>query len=233
MKIIAIIPARYGSKRLLAKPLIKIKNKPLVQLTYEAVLDSKLFDAIFIATESKKIQQVTSAFGGTCIMTSEHCKNGTERCAELANKLNFHNNDLIVNIQCDEPFIQKKHLKSLIALFKKNTEIGTLLSLIKDDDIKDPSIVKAVKKEDNTIIDFNRKKSQLNTKFQLYKHVGIYGYTKKILMEITLLKKTKRELIERLEQLRWIQNNYTISAAVIVEDLMSINTENDIKNLEK
>ena len=233
MKIIAIIPARYGSKRLLAKPLIKIKNKPLVQLTYEAVLASKLFDAIFIATESKKIQQVTSAFGGTCIMTSEHCKNGTERCAELVNKLNFHNNDLIVNIQCDEPFIQKKHLKSLIDLFKKNTKIGTLLSLIKDDDIKDPSIVKAVKKEDNTVIDFSRKKSQLNTKFQLYKHVGIYGYTKKILIEIALLKKTKRELIEQLEQLRWIQNNYTISAAVIVEDLMSINTENDIKNLEK
>lgn len=233
MKIIAIIPARYGSKRLLAKPLIKIKNKPLVQLTYEAVLASKLFDAIFIATESKKIQQVTSAFGGTCIMTSEHCKNGTERCAELVNKLNFHNNDLIVNIQCDEPFIQKKHLKSLIDLFKKNTKIGTLLSLIKDDDIKDPSIVKAVKKKDNTVIDFSRKKSQLNTKLQLYKHIGIYGYTKKILIEIALLKKTKRELIERLEQLRWIQNNYTISAAVIVEDLMSINTENDIKNLEK
>ncbi len=231
MKIIAIIPARYGSKRLLAKPLLKINNKPLVQLTYEAVLSSRLFDDVFIATESKKIYQVVSEFGGQCIMTSEYCENGTERCAELINNLDFHNNDLIINIQCDEPFIQKKHLKSLINLFEKNAEIGTLLSPIKDNDIKDPSIVKAVKKEDNNVIDFSRKKSNLNIKSKLYKHIGIYGYRKKTLLEIAVLKKTKRELIEQLEQLRWVENNYKISAALVLEDLISINTENDIKKL--
>jgi len=231
MKIIAIIPARYGSKRLLAKPLINIKNKPLVQLTYEAVLESQLFDNIFIATESEEIQRLVSKFGGTCIMTSKDCENGTERCAELVDKIDIDHNDLIINIQCDEPFIQKQHLENLIALFKENIEIGTLLSLIKDNDIKNPSIVKATKQVDNNVIDFSRTKSNLDTGIQLYKHIGVYGYRKKTLMKIAVLKKTNRETIEELEQLRWIENNYKIYAALIVEDLVSINTKNDIKNL--
>jgi len=231
MKIIAIIPARYGSKRLLAKPLISIKNKPLVQLTYEAVLESQLFDNIFIATDSKKIHRLVSKFGGTCIMTSKDCENGTERCAELVDKIDVDHNDLIINIQCDEPFIQKKHLESLIEMFKKNIEIGTLLSLIKENDIKNPSIVKAAKQADNSVIDFSRKKSNLDTGIQLYKHIGVYGYRKKTLLKLAVLKKTNREIIEELEQLRWIENNYKIYAALIVEDLISINTKNDVKNL--
>ena len=99
MKIIAIIPARYGSKRLVGKPLIQIQNKPLVQVTYEAVLRSGLFDAIFITTESKKIQKVVASFGATCIITSDKCKNGTERCAELSDKLDLDKNDIIINVQ--------------------------------------------------------------------------------------------------------------------------------------
>ena len=233
MKIIAIIPARYGSKRLLAKPLIKIKNKPLVQLTYEAVLASKLFDAIFIATESKKIQQVTSAFGGTCIMTSEHCKNGTERCAELVNKLNFHNNDLIVNIQCDEPFIQKKHLQKVINLFQKNAKIGTLVSPIEKSEMLDPSIVKLNMNTNNHAIDFTRDVTKLKKGYKIYKHIGVYGYTQSTLMEVSKLMRTKREENEKLEQLRWLENNYLIHCAHIEDNIQSINTKKDIKKINK
>ena len=230
MNIIAIIPARYGSKRLLAKPLIKINNKPLLQITYEAVLNSKLFKEIYIATDSEKIQKLASSFRAKCVITSKKCKNGTERCANLINKLDYGDNDLIINVQCDEPFIQKKHLESLINLFKKNNEIGTLISLIKNDEIIDPSVVKAIK-INNNIIDFSRTRCKLNSKYQLYKHVGVYGYRKKTLIDIASLKNTKRELEENLEQLRWIENGFDISSAIIKENLISINTKNDIKKL--
>ena len=149
---IAIIPARYGSKRLLAKPLLKINNKPLVQLTYEAVLSSRLFDNVFIATDSKKIYQVASEFGGQCIMTSEDCENGTERCAETIKKLNekVTMNDLIINIQCDEPFIQKQHLKKIVDLFKyDNGKIGTLIGPIKSLEKIEESVVKVGVDDDN------------------------------------------------------------------------------------
>ena len=164
-------------------------------------------------------------------MTSNNCENGTERCAELVDKIDVDHNDLIINIQCDEPFIQKKHLESLIELFEENIEIGTLLSIIKYNDIKNPSIVKAAKQADNHVINFSRKKSNLDPGIQLYKHIGVYAYRKKILMKLAVLKKTNREIIEELEQLRWIENNYKIYAALIDEDLVSINTKNDIKNL--
>jgi len=231
MKTIAIIPARYGSKRLVGKPLIQIQNKPLIQITYEAVLTSNLFDAIFITTESKKIQQVAASFGATCIMTSDKCKNGTERCAELSNKLDLHRNDIIINVQCDEPFIEKKHLEQILNLFNPKTQIGTLLSSIQDDEIHNESIVKAITTKDNTIINFSRKKNNLDNMCPLYKHIGIYGYRKQTLIEIAALKITKRELAEKLEQLRWIENDYRISCDFVAENLISINTKNDIKNL--
>ena len=88
MKVIGIIPARYGSTRLTGKPLIQFHNKPLIQITYEAIVNSKLFDSIFIATESKIIKKKVMQFGGQCIMTSKAAKNGTERCAELIKKMN-------------------------------------------------------------------------------------------------------------------------------------------------
>ena len=112
MKIIGIIPARYSSSRLTNKPLIKIKNKTLIQLTYEAVSNSNLFDLIYIATDSKKIKNTATAFGAKCILTKQTHRNGTERCIEAIKKMPIpiEDEDIIINIQCDEPFIQKKHL---------------------------------------------------------------------------------------------------------------------------
>ena len=144
MKIVGIIPARYDSKRLFAKPLININNKPLIQLTYEAAFTSRLFDAIYIATDSKKIKNITDSFGANCILTKKEHRNGTERCCELITILNttVNNEDLIINIQCDEPFLKKSHFQTIIQLFNTNTEIGTLISPIHKDEVSDKSIVK-------------------------------------------------------------------------------------------
>ncbi len=235
MKIIAIIPARHGSKRLFGKPLIEIHGKPLMQLTYEAVLQSNLFDFILLTTESNKIKKVATDFGATCIITSEKNKNGTERCAELIGGLNweFNKKDIIINIQCDEPFIQKKHLQKVINLFQKNAKIGTLISPIEKSEILDPSIVKLNTNTNNHAIDFTRDVTKLKKGYKIYKHIGVYGYTHSTLMEVSKLMRTKREEKEKLEQLRWLENNYLIHCAYIEDNIQSINTKNDIKKINK
>jgi len=235
MKIIGIVPARYGSKRLLAKPLIEINDKPLIQLTYEAVLNSKLFDDIFIATDSEKIKNTVSSFGAPCIITSKKNKNGTERCAELIRnkQSDFNDNDLIVNIQCDEPFIQKNHLKKIIDSFKQNIKISTIISPIHDAEISDESIVKINITENNFAINFSRQKSNLSDINKNYKHIGIYAYQKKTLLEIASLLPAKRELTEKLEQLRWLEAGYKISCVFISDNILSINTKKDVKKVDQ
>ena len=233
MKIIGIIPARYQSTRLLGKPLILINGKPLIQLTYEAVLSSKLFDNIFITTDSEKIHELTSSFGAQCIITSKKCKNGTERCAKLITKIEdqIDDEDIIINIQCDEPFIQKKHLIKVIDLIKLDNEIGTLVSHLDEEEINDKSVVKTYFNNNKIAINFSRDPSNFISTPALYKHVGIYGYTKKTLFNIANLKPTKRELKESLEQLRWMEYNYKITCSIIKENITSINTITDLKKV--
>ena len=235
MKVIGIIPARYGSKRLLAKPLIKIHNKPLIQLTYEAVLNSKLFDDIFIATDSKKIKNTVSSFGAPCIITSTKNKNGTERCAELIRTTlsDFNDTDLIINIQCDEPFIKRVHLIKIIDSFKEDIEISTIISPIHDYEIPNESIVKTIIADNNVAINFSRQKSILRDPKKIYKHIGIYGYRKKTLLKLARLDPTKRELAEKLEQLRWMEYGHKITCVLISDNILSINTKNDVKKVTK
>ncbi len=231
MKIIGIIPARYNSTRLLNKPLMKINNRPLIELTYNAVCQSGLFDIIYIATDSKKIQNIASEFSPNCILTSKHNRNGTERCAELITKLNnkIDKNDIIVNIQCDEPFLEKLHFQKIIKLFDFNTQIGTLISPIHKKELLDSSIVKVKNDKNLHVLDFSRE-NHLNQK-SVYKHVGIYAYRKKTLLELAKLPLGKREKSESLEQLRWLEYGYHIRCDFIKKNLISINTEEDIKKV--
>lgn len=235
MKIIAVIPARYKSTRLTNKPLIQINNKPLIQLTYEAVVKTKLFNSIYITTDSKKIQTISEEFGATCILTSTHNRNGTERCIELVEKEKDHISidDIIINIQCDEPFIEKKHLEKIINLFETQELIGTLITPLKNSEVTDKSIVKTITTKEFDAIDFSRTNTNFPTTKKLYKHIGVYAYTKKTLLKLKQLSLTKRELTESLEQLRWLEYNYIIKCAVINESLMSINTKNDLKKVLK
>ena len=236
MKTICIIPARYGSTRIKAKPLIKIYGQTLLQITYEAVKKSKLFDQVFIATDSKKIKTIAANFGAICHITSPKCKNGSERCAELVKTLSQKINaeDLIINMQCDEPFIQKSHLKNFIELLKtinnNNFQIGTIVCPIKKSDISNDSVVKAhINNGENIVRNFTRKISKEYSK--IYQHVGIYGYKANVLLKLAALAQAKREKEESLEQLRWLENGYKICCSLIKENISSINTHNDIKKL--
>ena len=232
MKIIGIIPARYNSQRLSNKPLININGKPLIQCTYEAVLNSKVFDLIYITTDSEKIKKIVEQFGAKCILTSIKHRNGTERCVELINKLKatISNNDLIVNTQCDEPFLEREHFEKIISLFNNPTAIGTLICPLESTDFKDQSIVKVMTNSNHMALDFKR---TINSEKKLYKHIGIYAYKVSTLLKLGKLALGKRELNESLEQLRWLENNYRIHCGLIKKNVISINTKNDLKKVIK
>ena len=233
MKIIGVIPARYNSKRLPGKPLIKIHGKALIELTYTNLIKMELFDSIYIATDSEQICNEVKKIGASTIMTSVDLKNGTERCNEAIKKLGsqIYHDDIIINIQCDEPFVKKKHIQKILSLFTKKTHIGTLVSYIKTKDINNPSVVKVNLDTDNQALIFSRFIHDLDNTQQLYKHIGIYAYRKDTLNLLSNLPATIEELEQKLEQLRWINTHYNITCGVIKDDILSINTEDDLKNI--
>ncbi len=235
MKIIGIIPARLQSKRLVNKPLLEFNNKTLLQHTYEAVKHSALFDHIYIATDSKLIQNAANDFNAEVILTSKKNKNGTERCIDVIKQLSqdIENNDLIINIQCDEPFLIKKHFEAIIKAMNSNVQIATLISPIKKLEFNDVNVVKVSVNKDFMANKFSRFHNKFKTKEILYKHIGIYAYKKNTLLKLSKLKEVQIEIEESLEQLRWTKNNYIIHCIPIAEDLVSINTIDDVKKVLK
>jgi 3-deoxy-manno-octulosonate cytidylyltransferase (CMP-KDO synthetase) len=233
MKIIGVIPARYNSKRLPGKPLIKIHGKTLIELTYTNLIKMELFDSIYIATDSEQICNKAKEIGASAIMTSIDLKNGTERCNEAIKKLGskISHDDIIINIQCDEPFVKKKHIQKILSLFTQKTHIGTLVSYLKTKDINIPSVVKVNLDKNNQALIFSRFIHDLDNTQQLYKHIGIYAYRKDTLNLLSNLPATIEELEQKLEQMRWINTHYNITCGVIKDDILSINTEDDLKNI--
>ena len=235
MKIIGIIPARLQSTRLVNKPLLEFNNKPLLQHTYEAVEQSTLFDSVYIATDSEEIQKTAQSFNAEVIITSIKNTNGTERCIDVIQQLNkeIHNNDLVINIQCDEPFLRKKHFEAIINIMKNNVQIATLISPIKKLEFHDTNVVKVSVNNQFIANKFSRFLRNFNEKDQLYKHIGIYAFKKHTLLKLSQLNEVQIEKEESLEQLRWLKNNYIIQCRAITEDLISINTMDDVKKVLK
>ena len=235
MKIIGIIPARLESTRVANKPLLEFSNKPLLQHTYEAVKNSALFDQIYIATDSKLIQTAAHTFDAKVVLTSTKNQNGTERCIDVIKQLNndIHNNDIVINVQCDEPFLRKKHFETIIKLMKGSAQIGTLISPIKKLDFYNKNVVKVSVNDDLKANNFSRFYEKFDSEEIIYKHIGIYAYKKVALLKISKLKEVQIEKEESLEQLRWLKNNYIIHCKLILEDLLSINSIEDVKKVLK
>ena len=223
MTIIGIIPARYDSFRFPGKPLVIIKEKPMIQHVYEQAKKADQLDEVIVATDDSRIEKTIKDFGGNVMMTKSAHRSGTERCAEVYQKLKDAGNifDVIINIQGDEPFIDPKQINLVASTFKeKNVQIATLSKKIDDTfELFDPNVVKVISDITGNAIYFSRQTipfvrgqkmddwKQLSTHF---KHIGIYGYQSAILEEIVILKQSSLEMAESLEQLRWIENGYTI-----------------------
>ncbi len=235
-KIAIVIPARYGSSRLPAKPLLIVKNKPIIQYVYEAARKSKLANEVIVATDDERILNCVKNFGGNAEMTRTDHQCGSDRIAEIASRHDF---DYILNLQGDEPQITPEVIDLAIeTLINDETcDISTLVREIKDiNQINNPNCVKCV--FDNNFnalyfsrcpIPYERNKNQA----PYYAHIGIYGYKKESLIKMTQLPQSYLEKQESLEQLRALQNNMKIKVAITTLNPTGIDTIEDYEKFKK
>ncbi len=234
-KIIAIIPARYASSRFPGKPLVDIAGKPMIQRVYEqASLCQGLTDVI-VATDDERIKETVDSFGGKAEITLASHTNGTERCQEVASR---NPADFYVNIQGDEPFIKPQQIDDLIEILNSKTELGTLVKKITDPDLlENPNTMKVVLNSKNEAMYFSRncipyvrdhEKTEWLKQHTFFKHIGIYAYRRDILDQIVSLPQSSLEKAESLEQLRWLENGYTIRVAKTQVETIGIDTPEDV-----
>lgn len=243
MKFIGIIPARYASTRFPAKPLAILGGKPVIQRVYEQV--ASVLDVAYVATDDERIEQVVKDFGGKVVMTSVHHKSGTDRCYEAFQKIG-EGYDVIVNIQGDEPFIQRSQLEAVKACFEDEaTQIATLVKPFTVEDgfgalenVNSPKVVVNKSMQalyfSRSIIPYqrNRDKAEWLSGHTYYKHIGLYAYRAEVLKEITSLPQSSLELAESLEQLRWLENGYTIKVGISDIETIGIDTPQDLARAE-
>ncbi|MGE0562019.1 MAG: 3-deoxy-manno-octulosonate cytidylyltransferase [Flavobacteriales bacterium] len=242
MKILGIIPARFGSTRFPGKPLIDIDGKTMIQRVYEQAKQTTALADVMVATDDDRIFDEVARFGGKVVMTSPNHQSGTDRCAEVLNKLNEHF-DVVINIQGDEPFIDPKQINQLCNCFLDDkTQIATLIKRITDQhDLFNENKVKVIFNVNQFAIYFSRNaipffsgETQENwlKKHSYFKHIGIYGYKTEVLKTITALKPSTLELAEGLEQLRWLENSYNIKVAETDLEAIAIDTPDDLKKIK-
>ena len=245
---IGIIPARYASTRFPGKPLALIQNKPMIQYVFERCKEADL-DALYVATDDERIRKCVKNFGGKAIMTSTQHNSGTDRCAEVARFLDLQNSDLVINIQGDEPFIRKEEINLLTNMFdKQKVNIATLVKpFTAEEDYQNPNKVKVVFTNSHQALYFSRSpipytnstqftaaSNKLQPAFNpqfLFKHIGIYAYRNNILQKITKLPVSKLEEFERLEQLRWLENDFSIHVQICHHESIAIDTPEDLKSI--
>ena len=239
MKFIGIIPARYGSTRFPGKPLADICGKNVIRRVYEQA--SKALDTVVVATDDERIYDAVEAFGGKVVMTRADHKCGTDRCLEAYEGITTpswreqNNTDtVIINIQGDEPFIQPEQIEALMACFdREGTDIATLVRPFTDKDSQaDLENVNTPKVEWDKVTgeakNFSRKVIACADGTH-YRHIGIYAYRADVLARITKLAQSPREIEERLEQLRWLENGYTIRVGVTDTPTIGIDTPEDLQ----
>ncbi len=231
-----IIPARYGSKRLQGKPLLKVCNKPIIQWVWEKAIQVKSADIVIIATDNKEIYDYAKSFGANVEMTSEHHKCGSDRIVEVAEK--YPELSYIINLQGDEPMINTSCVEEVIKLLKEdnNADISTLVSEIKNEDVDDPNMVKCVKDINGYAMYFSRSKIPYERNMgiaKFYKHIGIYGYKREALFKMTKFPQPEIEQAESLEQLRALYNGMKIKTSVVEYNAIGIDTIEDFNAFKK
>ena len=231
-----IIPARYNSKRLQGKPLIKVCDKPIIQWVWERAKSVKSADSVIIATDDQRIFDCAKSFGGDVEMTSTEHKCGSDRIVEVAQR--HPEFGYIINLQGDEPMINTDCVEEVIKQIKEdeNADIATILSPIgKDEDLEDPNMVKCVVDVNGYAMYFSRSKIPFERnegKSKFYGHLGIYGYKKEALFKMTSLSQTDYEMAESLEQLRALQNGMKIKVSVVENVPVGIDTIEDFENFK-
>ena len=238
MKIVAVIPARLNSTRLNNKLLRDICGKTLIRRTYEATKDSKLFDDVVVVTNSKKIVNELINYKIKYLFDESEYETGTDRIAAVANEIHA---DIIINVQGDEPFVKPNTVSSIINVFKNDLDnsikIVSVMTPFKDDfELNNPNNVKVVTDKSNNAIYFSRYpipyKKNINTSIA-HKHVGIYAFRKKALIEFSKLSISDLESSEKIEALRLVENDIKIKMINSNDLFIGIDTEDDLQKAIK
>jgi 3-deoxy-manno-octulosonate cytidylyltransferase (CMP-KDO synthetase) len=234
---IVIIPSRLSSTRLKEKALLDLNGKSLIERVYLRAIQSNA-TKVFIATDSKKIEDHVKNFTSNVILTSVEHVSGTDRVHECASKLDIGDDMVIVNVQGDEPFINPVTINKTadIIFNNKNAFVGSACTLFNDNDFEDPNNVKVSLSDSYRAINFSRIIDQTkisDTKEKYFQHVGIYSYNYETLSAFVSLPRSKNEIHENLEQLRFLDNGYDIYLEEIEELSIGIDTETDYKKALK
>ncbi len=238
--IVGIIPARFASSRLMGKPLADIGGKPMIQHTYESSITSRLLSEVIIATDDERVAEVSRNFGARVFITPKNIATGSDRIAYVARQL--PDSEIIVNIQGDEPFIQGIMIDQAVEplLFDLSVNVSTLAKKIDSvDELKSPDVTKVVFDYNNFALYFSRSpipyvrdaKTMFDhiTKAEIYKHIGLYVYRRDYLLKFTSLAPTDLEQIEKLEQLRMLENGFKIKVVVTNYENLAVDTPDDLK----
>lgn len=237
MKIIAVIPARYGSTRFPGKPLVKLKGKPLIQWVIEGAKSAKLVSEVYVATDDQRIADAVTAAGGKFLMTRSECPTGTDRIYEATQNLNF---DVVLNIQGDEPQITAEYIDLLAKAFidQPTLDMATLAHSIALEDIENPNAVKVIKNANHEAIYFSRfaipySREKVAGQPACEKHIGLYGYSKNFLSKFCKSEQSVIEKAESLEQLRALHLGAKIKVLSVKKPIQGVDTPEDLAKLEK
>lgn len=235
LKIIGIIPSRYQSSRFPGKPLTMINERPMIWWVFQQAVKVKLFEAVYVATDSQEIYDICEKYEINAMLTSDKHQTGTDRLGEVAQKVNA---DFFVNIQGDEPLIESETIQRVVDYKIKNREIEVIntMTLISDEtDIKKDTVVKAVASDNEDLIYLSRSPipyPKNGQKINYYKHLGLYGLSKDALLFFSKAERTKNEKIEDIEMLRFIENGYKIKIIPVESQSIGVDCPEDALKVE-
>ncbi len=238
MKIIAVIPARYAATRFPYKLMQPLGGKTVIRTTYENTVATNLFDEVFVVTDHKIIFDEITNNAGKAIMSNATHESGSDRIAEAVVNMNV---DIVINVQGDEPFVSKKMLQDLIAVFKNDVantiQVASPIKKITDiAQIANSNIVKVTVDKNNnallfsrSIIPFNRDEKNIAT---YYEHIGVYAFRKAALLQFTKWEMTPLEIAEKIECLRYIENGVQLRMVETFGDIVKIDVPEDLEKAE-
>ena len=245
MKKVIIIPARLDSSRLPKKVLLDLKGKTVIQRVYEQCLKVKNVDGVYVATDSIEIKEVCETFTNNVIITKSTHKSGTDRIGEAVSAIDC---DIVINVQGDEPFIEPSLIEALVNSFV-NSEISMSSAMSKINNVKDlqnTNVVKVVTDLHNNALFFSRSlipfprdvkeisiAKEVIEESQFFRHIGIYGYRKDFLLHFVNLEQSYLEKVEKLEQLRALENGFKINMIEASSSLIGIDTREDYEEALK
>jgi len=245
MKKVIVIPARLDSSRLPKKVLLDLNGKTVLQRVYEQCLKVKNVDEVYIATDSLEIKEVCETFTNKVIITKSTHQSGTDRIGEAISSIDC---DIVINIQGDEPFIEPSLIEALVNSFS-NSDISMASAMSKINNVKDlhnSNVVKVVTDLHNNALFFSRSllpfprdvkeisiAKEVLEKYQFFRHIGIYGYRKEFLLHYVNMEQSSLEKIEKLEQLRALENGFKIKMIETDSSLMGIDTLEDYEEALK